>query len=143
MGEVIAIVALSIPIIIAPFAIGFRFARQSRELEHRERMKALELGRTLSKDEPWCTPARISLTIGAGVPIGVFTCAWLATASSGFQQDIWLSSMSVGVTSVICGSVLAAKHFTHRANAEALAYRASFEKPTIDEDAYDVVGRRG
>ena len=32
MGEVIAIVALSIPIIIAPFAIGFRVARQGKHI---------------------------------------------------------------------------------------------------------------
>ena len=35
-----------------PIAFHFRHERRKRELEHIERMKALELGRTLPQDEP-------------------------------------------------------------------------------------------
>jgi len=34
-----------------------------------------------SRDEPWTSPAKISLAIGAGVPIGVFLCAYGASQS--------------------------------------------------------------
>ena len=48
----------------------------------------------------------------------------------------------VGVTSVICGSILAAKESARRRQIEASSHTA-FEKPYIDADAYDVAGRRG
>ena len=50
---IIPIVGMSIPIILVPVILGLRHARLERELEHAERMKALELGRTLPKDEPF------------------------------------------------------------------------------------------
>lgn len=137
----IPLVGMLIPIVIVPVALGVRYARHERGLEHAERMKALDLGRTLPRDEPWWSPARISVAIGAGVPVGVFVCAWLATVSSGFHDGVWISATGVGMTAVISGSVLAAKHFAHRAQAENGLYAT---KPVFDDaDAYDVVGRRG
>ena len=58
---IIPIVAMAIPIVLVPVVLGIRHARLERELEHAERMKALELGRTLPEDEPWWTPPRISV----------------------------------------------------------------------------------
>jgi hypothetical protein len=141
--EAIPILALLIPIVIVPTALGLRLARQHREMEHKERIKALELGRTLPQDEPWCTPARISLVIAAGVPVGAFGFACMATAAAGFQEDIWMSAMSVSVVSVISGSILAAKHFAQRAQAEARVQAEDAKLAVDDADAYDVVGRRG
>lgn len=140
---VIPIVALLIPIIVIPVVLGLKFARFQRELEHAERMKALEMGCTLPRDETYWHPARIAVTIGAGVPIGVFTCALISTESSGFRQDVWMSSMVVGLTSVICGTVLAARHFNHRAENERIATLRTVSKPVFEEDAFDVVGSRG
>lgn len=139
---VIPIVAMLIPMIIVPTALGIKFSTKMRELEHAERMKALELGRTLPQDEPWSSPARISLSIGAGVPVGVFAFAWLATQSSGFRDQIWIAATMTSIASVICGSILAAKHFNHRAEAESLA-AGQYAKPQVDADAFDVVGSRG
>jgi hypothetical protein len=139
---VIPIMALLIPLILGPVALGLRHARLERELEHRERMRALELGRTHPKDEPWWTPARICVMIGAGVPVGVFFCAWMATMASGFHEIIWAMAGMSAMTAVICGSLLAAKHFAHRAHAES--YVSGYDaKPAFDADAFDVVGSRG
>ncbi len=140
--QLIPIFAMLIPIVIVPAALGFKYSRQVRELEHAERMRALELGRTLPQDEPWSSPARICLSIGAGVPIAVFGCAWLASSAVGFREEVWMSSAMVGVASVICGSMLAGKHFTQRAETERIA-AGSFAKPSVDADAFDVVGSRG
>ena len=41
----IPIIALMIPIVIVPTALAFRHARFLREVEHKERMRAMELGR--------------------------------------------------------------------------------------------------
>ena len=59
---------------IAPLSIVFhlRNEQRKRELEHIERMQALEFGRTLPQDEPWWSPLRIGLVIGGAVPLGVF-----------------------------------------------------------------------
>jgi hypothetical protein len=137
---VIPIVALSIPIFVVPVALGVKYAQRLRELEHQERMKALELGRTLPQDEAWWSPAKICVLIGAGVPIGSSFCAYLATESRGYHQDVWMSSMLVGIAGVVCGTVLAAKHFNYRAEAERAA---SLAKARVDADAFDVVGTRG
>ena len=138
----IPIVALLIPIVIVPTALGFRHARFLREVEHAERMRAMELGRTLAEDEAW-SPARLAVAIGVGVPIGSLLIAWLAamtTGSTSAEADLDGAGV-VGLGGVICGTVLAARHF-----AGPPAGRRDppgVEKPEYDPDAYDVVGRRG
>jgi hypothetical protein len=139
---VIPLMALLIPIVVAPTAMGIKYARQVRELEHKERMKALELGRTLPRDEPWWTPPRLAAAIGVGVPIGVFACAMLASQGPGRHEEYWAGATAVGMTAVISGSILAGRHYSQRARAEAFA-QAGYAKPAVDADAFDVVGTRG
>ena len=136
---VVPIFGMLIPIIIVPVALVIRHSRHLREFEHAERMKALELGRTLPQDERWDTAPKIAALIGAGVPVGVFGFAWLASMMVGFHDDIWMSSMAVGMAGVICGTILAARHFARQAGAENL----SDAKPIYDADAFDVVSSRG
>ena len=64
--------------------------RYTRELEHAERIKALELGRTLRADDSWWTLPRISVAIGAGVPAVVFFCAWQASESLQDPEPAWI-----------------------------------------------------
>ena len=135
----ISLVALILPVVLVPVILGIRYARAEREMEHSERLKALELGRTLPQDETWWSPALICVVIGAGVPVSVFLFAWLASASVGYRDDIWRAAGTVGTTAVVCGSVLAARFFTQRSPAED----RHAAKPPIDADAFDVVGRRG
>jgi hypothetical protein len=135
----IPIIAMLIPMIVVPVALGLKYARHVRELEHAERIRALELGRTLPQDEPWWSPPRLCAAIGAGVPVGVFFCAWMASTLDHHREEVWVAAALVGMTSVICGTALTAKHFAYRAQTEG-RYVA---KPTIDADAFDVVSRRG
>ena len=55
MGFLLAFLGIG----IAYFAIylGLRQEKLKRELEHKERMKALEMGRSLPGDLPWLSPA--------------------------------------------------------------------------------------
>src|SRR5215208_4964050 len=99
---IIPIVGMAIPIILVPVILGLRHARLLRELEHAERMKALELGRTLPQDETWWAPSRICVAIGLGVPVGVFWCAYLATDRYHYQTPVWLSAGIVGLAGVVC-----------------------------------------
>src|SRR5215831_18079546 len=111
---VIPLMALLIPIVVAPTAMGIKYARQVRELEHKERMKALELGRTLPRDEPWWTPPRLAAAMGVGVPVGVFVCAMLASQGPGHDEGPWIAAIGVGMTGVISGAVLAGRHYSQR-----------------------------
>ena len=80
------------------------------------------------------------MAIGAGVPVGVFVCAWLASESVGYEGGVWFGATAVGMTAVVCGSLLAARHFDQIFQAGTIPHAA---KPTADADAFDVVGRRG
>ena len=138
----IPIFALLIPIIVVPASLALKYARYERELEHKERMRALELGRRMPGEEPWVTPGRISLAIGAVVPVGVFFFAWMADQAGGHQDEVWVGVTMVAITSVLCGSMLAAKHFNQQARTNVYANVSSPGKPMMDADAFDVVGAR-
>lgn len=141
---IIPIVGMAIPIILVPVILGLKHARLERELEHAERMRALELGRTLPKDEPFWGPARMSLAFGVGVPLGVFFCALMATHEENTSQiPLWISSGVVGLGGVVCGAVLAYRHLGRSWAGEHIEDYRSRKPEMIDEDAFDVVGRRG
>ncbi|MDR3632376.1 MAG: hypothetical protein P4L84_00990 [Isosphaeraceae bacterium] len=135
---IIPIVGMAIPLVIVPVALGMKHARRERELEHAERMRALELGSTLPQDEPWWTPGRLGLALGLGVPLGVFACAALATAAEGYHAGIWLAAAVVGSAGVVWGSDLAARGSVSREAVPAYSV-----KPSVEEDAFDVAGARG
>jgi hypothetical protein len=140
-GMTLGFIAVVGGLAIAPLSIGlhFRHERRKREMEHMERMKALELGRTLPQDEPWFSPLRIALLIGGAVPLGAFTSVGLATAAVGFHDGMWLAACIVGTASVISGSTLAVQSLKPRETALS----PSDLKPYVEEDAYDVVSARG
>jgi hypothetical protein len=126
---------------IAPVAIVLtqRHERRKRELEHIERMRALELGRILPQDEPWWSPARIALLIGAGVPSVAYLSVGLASTSVGYHEGMWIAAAIVGMSGVISGSILAGQSLNRYKTSEP--FDAS--KPSVEEDAYDVVSARG
>ena len=145
----IALVVLVFGATFIPLVFGLNFARRKRELEHAERMRALELGRP-SAPPPGTGDNRslaynIAFWIGAGVPIGVFGCAWLASQAVGFHEGMWLAAAIVGLGGVVGGTTLAvtvyrpntADSSTHPTDSLAGA------KPFVDEDAYDVVSAAG
>lgn len=136
----IPLMALLIPIVIVPTSLAFKHARFLREVEHKERMRAMELGRNLAEDE-W-SPIHFALSIGVGVPIGSMLVAWWAGAPSvGASGAIWTAATVLGLGGLICGTVLASRHFAAR---QQVADRHGAEdKPAFDPDAFDVVGSRG
>src|SRR4051794_17934690 len=90
------------------FAIymGIRHDRYKRELEHKERMRALELGRPLPGDLSWFSTQRIGFLMGAVAPVGCFGMALLATQSAGFQPQVWEMAGIVSTVALLCGAVL-------------------------------------
>ncbi len=111
-------------------------------------MTALELGRPVPGEDVkvrWPVPYQIAVLIGAGVPIVAFTCSWLTSMQTGYQDGIWLASMIVGLGGVISGSVLAYQVFAHSGATGGLesAEMPHNGKPYVTDDAYDVVSSRG
>jgi hypothetical protein len=115
---------------------------REREMEHLERLKALESGTTLPGDGPWWTPNRVAAGIGIGVPFFAFLASFLSTISSREPQiAIWASAGAVSVAAVISGAVLTV-HLP-RAVTQQPRPMTSHSKPEFDPDSYDTAGRRG
>ena len=134
--------AFLVPIILVPAILGLRHARIDREFEHAERMKALELGRTLHRDQSWWSPERLAAAMGVAVPVAVFLMAWFASRTAGYLGPLpWLAATVIGLAGVVSGAVLANRHFAREAELERTRYPAA--KPVFEDDAFDVVGSRG
>ena len=93
---------------IAYYAVhfGIRLERTKRELEHKERMRALELGRSLPGDGSWLSPLRAGLLIARGRThwrLRPRRCwpAWLWV----MRKRIWMMAGTVSFFAVVCGTV--------------------------------------
>jgi hypothetical protein len=132
-----------------PVVLGTRNTARQRELEHAERLKALELGR------PWpggdaanCDWYKHKgVLIGVWVPLGALGIALAATADKGGSGNAtvdmvtWIAAGTVGVAGVLCGTILAALR-SPSAGVSTRPFHAS-TKPSFEEDAVDTVSRRG
>jgi hypothetical protein len=142
MEEVlIPMMGITLPMVLVPTIMVLNHRKRRREMEHVERMKALEMGLPTPGNESWA--ARVCIAIGAGVPIGAFFFAWLASMehSSG-GQSYFEAAGPVGGVAVLCGTFLSTRLLPSLSKARIPAPHAS-AKPAHDPDAYDVVSRRG
>jgi hypothetical protein len=141
-------------VVITPIFLHFRGERRKRELEHIERIRAIDAGRPYPGENRfglpavprWVVPQLVAGSIGAVVPLGVFLFAFLTSLIGGFHKDIWIAAGMVGLGAVICGAVLAGTAFQAPAAASDESERSNSylnSKPHVDEDAYDVVSSRG
>jgi hypothetical protein len=132
----LGVMVLLIPLVA--IVLGLRHARYEREVEHLERMKALELGRTLPGDAPFWSPNRLCAAMGLALPLALFV---LSFAFSRFmdrgEEAAWVFGSATAIVGMLCGTALAI--FLPRREA---ATAASF-KPTLDPDALDTASRRG
>ena len=133
---------------------GFVQVRRQRMLAHAERMKALDLGRSMPDDvatariraafgrltgssDEEASPSRKCFSTAIWVAFwGVMAAASGSGVSPGVSLAIAASVGAIGVTSVICGTVLAAR------SSEATAHQHAAKAP-IEDDAFDVVSSRG
>jgi hypothetical protein len=132
----LAVGVLVFGVTFVPIIWGLKHARRKAEWEHMERMKALEMGRPLPGEvkSPPRPASHAGIAIGTSVPIGVFGCAWLASLTAGYEETMWIMAGVVGLGAVICGTILA---------KQSIGSEISAAKPHIEDDAYDVVARRG
>jgi threonine/homoserine/homoserine lactone efflux protein len=129
---------------IAYYAIhlGIRLERTKRELEHKERMRAFELGRSLPGDVSWLSPQRAGALVAAAVPIVVVSFAALSSMTVGYHEGTWVMAGIVSCFAVFCGTMLCG-HASAGQSQNAPQVAANIEKEQIEDDAYDVVSSRG
>ncbi len=130
---IIPVLGILLPIVIVPMALLAKFKTKQRELEHAERMRALDMGRTLPQDEPWTSPGKMAMALVAGVPTIAMGVAWMTTLQTGYHEDVWMACMAVSVTAIISGSVLAFKHFFGARQTTEHFYA----KPHVDPETAD------
>jgi hypothetical protein len=150
---------LSGAILIALVAIvgGFLHSRRERLLTHRERMKALELGRFMPHD-PATARIRAAIETGSG---GGTEDAQGSLARKCYSTALWIafwgfiaagqagptnpavsiviagSVGAIGVAAMIGGTILASQ-----ARAEVTPQPGSVFKPAAEADEFDVVSSR-
>src|SRR5262249_2295362 len=111
------------------------------EWQHRERMRALELGLPIPQSNGW--PALVAMVLGGGVPAAAFFFSWLRLATSRLRDDVFIAAALAGTTGVVCGYKLAGRLLAAQ-EATSELHVARNGKPFVsDPDAYDVVSRRG
>ena len=134
--SLLAAMVLAIP--LAAIVLGVRHARYEREVEHLERMKALELGRTLPKDGPFWTPNTLCAAMGIVLPVVLFAMAFFFSRfmERGDQEVVWALGGATAIVGMLCGTALAI--FLPRREAAS----PDPTKPALDPDALDTTSRR-
>ncbi|RUL82338.1 hypothetical protein [Tautonia sociabilis] len=140
---VIPIVAILMPMFLVPAVILMRQSARNREWQHRERMKAMELGLPVPGAEAWA--GRSAIAIGAVMPVGVFVASMVTNATTR-NDDVWVAAAFVSLAGVIGGVRLAGRQFGMQAKgrgrqAEAVAFDRRHGKPAFNPDADDAIAR--
>lgn len=142
MSEEIAIpiVALSIPVFVVPTVLFFKHASRKRELEHRERMAAIDRGIHPPQAPSLFWPSMAALGIGMVVPVAAILFALIATSRGSLDDDIWAPAVGLGMVAIVGGSVLGVKMLG--LNQRTSSVQQDSVKPHYDPDEYDTVGTR-
>ena len=110
-----------------------------------ERSRVIELGHDPATFDAGGAPARAIVTVGAGVPLGACSIAWLtSTTTSAYGSAAWFTAASVSVTALVCGTILASRLPASAFLPPKLSNDFHTPKPAFqDPDVLDVAGRRG
>ena len=134
-------------LVIAGFTSGMKQAHRRKELEHLERIKAMEMGLAPQPTGLDWPAAAVCIAIGAGVPVGSFVVAWLATLTADAPDGIWVAPVFVSFAAIGSARKLAYRIIdpTKSGSGKGVIKQVpvSDGKPAFDPDAFDVVGSRG
>jgi hypothetical protein len=143
----IPILGILMPIVLVPMIILLKHRTLRREWQHKERMKALEMGASL----PSSAAGGSVVAIGAGVPIvsviaAAVTSLFCQPSTVGDEVPVlaiaWGCAFMISILGM--GSALILAHIEGRARKQIDSLHATSDgKPTFDPDAYDVVSSRG
>ena len=121
-------------------------AHRRKEMEHSERMKALEMGLVPQPSGLDWPAAAVCIAVGAGVPLGSFLVAWLATLTADAPDEVWFAPVFVSFAAIGATRKLAYRIIDPSSGSKkngTMRQAPSAGKGAFDPDAYDVVGSRG
>jgi hypothetical protein len=142
----IPILGITLPIILVPMIMLLKHRTLQREWQHKERMKALEMG----APTPLTTSGASVVAIGAGVPIASVIAAAVTSLAyhsewSGDEVAVfgiaWGCAFLISIMGMVFGVILARIQGRARNESESL-HAMRDGKPIFDPDAYDVVSSR-
>jgi hypothetical protein len=143
----IPILAILMPVVLVPMILLLKHRTLQREWQHKERMRAIEMG----VPAPSPTGGGSVVAIGAGVPIASVIAAAVTSLSyqpnsAGDEPAIfgiaWGCAFLISLLGMATSLFLA--HIQGRARKETGSLHAMGDgKPVFDPDAYDVVSSRG
>jgi hypothetical protein len=149
-GAIISLAGIMLPIILVPTIITLSHRFKKREWQHKERLRALELGMPhVSASEPRLGGGTVT-AIGAGVPTASVLSAIAVTASlSESNPDflailavVWGCAFLISTAALISAAVLGVMVLRGSRSTEVGdAYATA--KAAMEPDAYDVVSSRG
>jgi hypothetical protein len=143
----IPILGIMLPIVLVPLIMLLKHRTLQREWQHKERMKAIEMGAPPSP----ATAGGSVVAIGAGVPIASVIAATVTSLSyesnsSGDEVAVfgiaWGCAFLISILGMVFGVILARIQGRARKETESL-HATQDGKPIFDPDAYDVVSSRG
>jgi hypothetical protein len=146
----IPIVAILMPVILAPTVMILRHRHDRRHWEHVERMKAMDFHVPIQSPRPLEKVANVA-AIGAGVPAVSVIAAFLTTLiweppaegdPSMVPAVAWVCAVLISAGAMVTSLILTFMH--HRVPQQADASAAIYNgKPIYEPDAFDVVASRG
>lgn len=139
---IIPIVAMMIPMVVAPTAIVMKYLKTRRAWQHTETMRAIELGQYPPPQNSFW-PSLAAISIGAVVPVASFGIAWLSALTDAAGEEVFVGATIVSVVSVVTGARLASQLLHPAPAPRPSAHAMNGQKSTFDPDAYDIVSRRG
>jgi hypothetical protein len=146
---IIPIVAILMPLVLAPTIIFMKHRHKRREWEHRERMRSLEVSGPLPSGHAPVGSGGVA-AIGAGVPIASVIAAFLTCVSSEVRTEdeipmagiAWGCALMISAGAMATSLILALMQARARRQSESAALQV--DKPAVyDPDAFDVVSSRG
>ena len=142
----IPIVGILMPLALVPMIIILKHRSLRREWQHKERMKAMEMGLPAAAANLGTSVA----AVGAGVPVAAVIGAVMTTLAYPAPEGeevavlgiVWGCALMIGATGMISSLILA--HINTRAQRETESLHPMRNgKPVFDPDAFDVVSNRG
>ena len=140
--EVIVVLAV-VGAIGSGFVAALHQAHRRKELEHEERMAAMNMGLPPSPHGLNWPAAMVCIAVGAGVPIGTFAVALIATVVGEVPGGIWVAPVFVSFAAIKMAEKLAFRTLKGKPEVRASSAPKAAAKPAFDPEAFEVVGRRG
>jgi hypothetical protein len=146
----IPIVAILMPLVLAPTIMFMKHRHSRREWEHLERMKAMDFHVPMQSPPQLGKAANVT-AIGAGVPFVSVLAALMTTLIWEPSVDgdpsvvpgiAWGCAVLISACAMFSSLILAFMHGRAAQHAEASAAMHN-GKPVYEPDAFDVVSSRG